>query len=311
MISVKYNPPKHFLDKKRYMLKIYVDDSTSNTGDESLFLAGYINTAEMWEHFTIAWNFALRQRPSIQYLKMSEAESLRGQFSGWTREDRDTKILKLAHIINISKPHFVFCRVGRLDYNAVISPIAPHNLKNPYFIAFWGIIDSVARYCQNDSYFLPVDFIFDEQGSMGTDAILFYKQTKNDLKPRLRAVLGDTPIFQDEKNVLPLQAADMLAWHVRRNHERSGDEGRPTFGLLTERGVERQIERRHLASIAKQMKRVPGIELIQSKNQWKKARESISEINESGYMPKSNRLWMRYQLFKYYFAVWRSRRDRN
>lgn len=289
------------------MLQAFLDDSTSNTGDEAFFLAGYINTTEMWDEFSKVWNFVLKQHPSIDYLKMSEAESLRGQFRNWTREDRDAKILQLAQVIKLSKPHFVFCCVSRSEYSETMAPVAPHNLKNPYFMVFWGIIDSVSRYCQHDGSVLPVDFIFDNQGSMGDDAVLFYNETKNSMKPKLRATLGSTPVFRDEKLVLPLQAADMLAWHVRRNREKSGDEGRPAYRLITERGVERKIERRDLILLARKMKRVPGVKLVQTKSDWKKLRVAVEELNRSGVTPNKSKLWMRYQILKYDFALWRAR----
>lgn len=271
------------------------------------FLAGYINTVEMWHAFSVAWKFVLDQHPSIQYLKMSEAEALRGQFRGWSREERDKKILKFAYIINLSKPHFIYCSVSRSDYREIMMPVAPHNLMNPYFMTFWGIIDTVARYCQNDGPFLPVEFIFDEQGSLGEDAVLFYNETKKTMKLTLRSVLGDPPTFRDEKTELPLQAADMLAWHVRRNHEKSGDEGRPAYNLITERGAGRHVERRYLSLMAKQIERVPGVEFVQSKSDWKNARKAIFEANQSSTFQNRGKLWMRYQIYKYYFTVLRRR----
>jgi Protein of unknown function (DUF3800) len=293
------------------MLQAFIDDSTSNTGDKAFFLAGYINTVEMWEAFANVWDFALKQSPSIEYLKMSEAESLRGQFRGWSREERDAKIIKLAQVINLSRPHFVFCSVNGDEYIKIITPVAPQNLKNPYFMAFWGIIDSAARYLQNAGDILPVEFIFDDQGSMGDDAALFYQEMKKNLAPDLRAVLGNTPIFRDEKNLLPLQAADMLAWHVRRNHEKSSDEGRPAYKLITERGVGRHVERKHLVLMARKMKRIPGVEFVQSKADWKKGRIAIAELNKSGSMRYRSKFWMSYQVFKYNLFSWRAKMHRN
>lgn len=287
------------------MLQAFTDDSTSNVGDQMFFLAGYINTVEMWEAFSTVWDAALKAHPPIEYLKMTEAEALRGEFAGWSREDRDKKVLLLAEVIRISAPHFFFCRVSRKDYVEILAPHAPYNLKSPYFAAWWGVIDTVARYCQNDGNNLPVDFVFDEQGGTGDDAVLFYRWQKDNLEPALRAVLGATPIFRDDKRVLPLQAADMLAWHLRRHHERSGDEERPVYQLITERGVGREIERKHLTVLARQMKRVPGVKYVQTKADWRQTRRSTVAQLQAGYGPPStNPIWMLYVEIRYRLSAW-------
>jgi len=46
--------------------------------------------------------------------------------------------------------------------------------------------------------------------------------------------MGSTPIFEDDKKVLPLQAADMIAWHLRRRREsRNVGENREVMEILS------------------------------------------------------------------------------
>jgi len=50
-------------------------------------MAGYLNRANEWRLFDDAWAEELSAKPSIEYLKMVEANGLRGQFGGWSAGD--------------------------------------------------------------------------------------------------------------------------------------------------------------------------------------------------------------------------------
>lgn len=282
-------------------LQAFVDDSSSDVGDRQFFLAGYVNAPDRWAAFSKDWGRELARHPRIDYFKMVEANSLRGQFQGWSRADRDAKVLSLAGIINAHRPWFVFCSVSRDEYARILAPIAPAGLKNPYFACFWGVIRSTVRYHQMlENEFggrdvPPVDFIFDNQQGLGNDAVLWYRWLKEGQDPSIRKFLGSKPIFCDDKAVLPLQAADMLAWHVRRDHETGGIEDRTVFNLLTEHGVGTVIDRNVLAGIAKQMKRVPGRKQIQTRSDWHKIRHWAREHIAAGGKPPTTNIWkMRY-----------------
>jgi hypothetical protein len=67
--------------------------------------------------------------------------------------------------------------------------------------------------------------VFDEQGAFGREALdwwLNFKKLLDDAPPRsirarIASLVCDRPIFRDEKQFLPLQAADLYAWHVRKH----------------------------------------------------------------------------------------------
>ena len=88
-------------------LRAFTDDSASDVGDRRLFMAGYMNRTELWARFAEAWAEELRGAPSIEYLKMAEAQNLRDQFDwrkGWTEEKRDEKLRGLARVIRHFNP---------------------------------------------------------------------------------------------------------------------------------------------------------------------------------------------------------------
>jgi hypothetical protein len=100
--SSKIRAQKHLV-----MLQAYVDDSTCDEGDKRLFLAAYINTADKWIRFSDAWQEELDSTPSVDYLKMSEAYNLSGEFKKFRNLPpcaRDEKLAGLARVIRHFSP---------------------------------------------------------------------------------------------------------------------------------------------------------------------------------------------------------------
>jgi hypothetical protein len=275
------------------MLQAFVDDSASDSGDQRFFLCAYVNTAEKWADFSDSWQVAMHAPPPIEYLKMAEAQNLRGQFRGWSAADRDAKVLLLAKTIRRYRPWSVECSVSREEFRRILKPAAPYPLQNPYFGCFYGVIYSVARFHHANGVTVPTDFVFDEQGSVGVDAAMYYQWLKDDLGHDWVGLLGSTPVIRDDKLVLPLQAADMLAWHVRRDREGvDPPNSRPAMDFLLADGghVIAEIDAATLASWAKKFRRVPGVQDTQSKASWRETKKATLAYLASGNRPPSTNL---------------------
>lgn len=276
-------PSRYWPYKQLVALQAYVDDSASEIGDKRLFLAGYVNSATEWIAFSNAWDAVLRAKPSIGYLRMVEAQNLRGEFAGWSKPDRDAKLLSLAGVIEQFRFWFVAISVSRRDYGEIVTPAAPYPLKSPYSGCFWGIIHMLAQY--HDSLGLedipPVDFIFDEQGGLGNSAALFFEWLKEDQSPKIKSLIGSTPIFRDDKKVVALQAADMLAWHLRRDHERNGA-ALPLKDKLLHQGAMKDINTDALKVMADRLREVPNVDMIQRKGEWQRLKLTIAALVDAG-----------------------------
>ena len=61
--------------------------------------------------------------------------------------------------------------------------------------------------------------MFDEQELVGAETLVWYQYIKGMQEPHIAAWMGAAPVFRNDKYVLPLQLADMAAWHVRRCKE--------------------------------------------------------------------------------------------
>jgi len=197
---------------------------------------------------------------------MVEAANLRGQFKGWDAKARDVKVLSLGRLIRKYDPWSFECSVSRESFNRILRPVAPYDLKSPYFMCFYGAIITIARYQSSKGIDVPVDFVFDEQEGLGEAVVRWYEYIKQQQIPAISRVLGSTPIFRDDKKMLPLQAADLLAWHLRRQKEkRNTSEKRRVMNHIVGNHVEARITDNILYAEAKKMSAVPGIEDVQVK----------------------------------------------
>ena len=259
----------------------YIDDSSSSEDDQILLLAGYAQTAQVWAAFSDDWDKVLKQEPAIRYCHMTEAESLKGEFLGWDEEPRNRKLAALAHVIVKHDPWSIECFVSRKKYEEILEPVIAFDLRGPYFPCFYGIIVSLARYHAHTGITLPTDFVFDEQGKIGAEAVLWYEVIKGLQKPEVRALMGSTPIFRDDEKVLPLQAADMIAWHLRRRREsRNAGEYREVMEILSPLiRVEVEITESILRKEAEQMASLPFQHLTRGK------RGSIKRFMVGGKLP--------------------------
>jgi hypothetical protein len=114
-------------------------------------------------------------------------------------------------------------------------------------------------------------------------------------QPRaVQKTLSKDPIFRDDKLVLPLQAADMLAWHIRRRY---ADD--PTAYAVPKQldavgmHMATDISARQLESIAKGFSEVPGVRSVQRRGTWKQVRREIARQIESGAVPSFR--WSRWK----------------
>jgi hypothetical protein len=287
---------RHRARKVMVVLEAYIDESASELGDKQLFLAGYVSTAALWTRFSNAWERELHSHPRIEYLHMADAQNLRGQFQGWSEADRDRKVVHLANVI----PSHVVCSiqvsVSRVQYEQIIEPIAPYNLKNPYFLCFVGVIYKLAQTLDGAMRDAPpIVFIFDDH-SLGPDAAMWYDYLKDRLPPGPRKLLGGPPIFRDDKKVPPLQSADMLAWHLRREAELRDQVNRPALSILLSGGyhVVAEVDKDQLERQANEMRRIPGIgSAVRSKREWQKVRRSLAAHMAAGRAPPSiNLMWL-------------------
>ncbi len=201
------------------VINAFVDDSSAQEGDQELCLAGYVAPASVWEEFSDDWQLVLDSPPAIKGFHAVDAQGLKGEFLGWAEADRDLKVLQLAKVVRDYDVMSFDARVSRRAYRDIVLPVAHFDIKDPYALLFHAVMHVVAHQLHDRNIIVPVDFVFDEQGRVGVEAALWYGTLRATLPSHIRKLLGNRPIFRSDDQLIPLQAADCLAWHLRRGRD--------------------------------------------------------------------------------------------
>jgi hypothetical protein len=254
-----------FSERDRY--QTFIDESAGDEPGRILLMSGCIQLYPAWTQFTEDWQTVLDSPPTIHHFHMTEARSLTGEFAGWKSIERDLKVIALTDVIMRCKPHVVSCWLSRDAFDKTMRGAVPHDLRHAYFTCFQAIVQTVAEYQGVRGITTPPDYIFDNQGDIGMEAQLWYAAMKDTAPAHIRKLMGSTPIFRDDKQVLPLQAADVIAWHKRRRKEYPGLDSEVAASLRVDElpGAERNITDECLGSIARDISEVPHVQEFREK----------------------------------------------
>jgi len=217
------------------MLQAYIDDSGRGQSSGDFVMAGFVAPVENWLDFNHAWQTVLDAPRTLDYLHtrkgMHPVPS--GPFKGWTREECDAKIYQLIGVIHSFGFLSVRISIPHKHYGTAFKGTFPtkrgKRLDNPFYLPVYSTIMVTLRALAQNGIVDKVNFTFDNETAQEQKLILDawhgYKDALDLSIPTfpeyriIRQMVGDPPDFRSDKDVLPLQAADLFAWHVRKNSE--------------------------------------------------------------------------------------------
>ena len=212
-------PERLARDKLLLMLRLYIDDSGKPDQSPVQVLAGYLSTAERWAVFSNEWQ-KLLDEAGLDAFRMVEAWRMARKYAERGSLKRDHLIVRMvecikrhaemAFVTSVPFEGFHYYLDAKQDYS--------HPLGRPYFFGFYALLVQVYNYAFQRRADQRLEIIFDEQGGESEQYVL-------SAMTEFRRIAGQhfcdlvipTPGFQNDKDALPLQAADMLAWLVRRD----------------------------------------------------------------------------------------------
>ena len=196
-------------------MQAYIDDSK---GPPVFVLAGLIARAEQWSEMTGRWRDALDRPPRLKHFKMHEAHSYTGEFAGWGQTDRDLRLAALAGIIKDHVVAGISSVVRQDDYDGIVKGRIAKPLDYPFWLMCYSIMTKTFLFQIERRILDKVAFIFDEQPDQSVQVQENFKIFRDLAPPEIEGLLGEPPQHRDDKTTLPLQAADMIAWHVHRSY---------------------------------------------------------------------------------------------
>lgn len=218
------------------VLQAYIDESHANESDV-FCMGGHIADINSWQKFSEEWaellpRFGVLDDSDQYHFKMSEMY-------------RNNRIDNVPPFYRVIERH-VLCSLAfsykKSDLenakNRIFVPELQIDwgfLNNPYEFAFRSLMDMFHSYREQAQEVIPleekVDFIFDEHNkSKMIDKI--WDDYMSQRPEETRKYYGSHPRFKNDKEALPLQAADLWAWWVRKWTEDGTPEQQemPDFG---------------------------------------------------------------------------------
>jgi hypothetical protein len=198
------------------MFQVYLDES--GYGDKQLFvMAGYIARADNWARFSDEWQSLLDYRSphyrTLESFRMAEMQSAadRERCEWFYRIIEKYVHMAIAVVVDVAAVNRVYD-----------SFVWPNNMesdggmrwRSPYFLAFHSIILAINDGAAKLPTSGPIDFIFDDSTEQ-EKSLHGWRSAKRFLPEEVGSLMGDPPIYRNDKTTLPLQAADLLAWWVR------------------------------------------------------------------------------------------------
>ncbi len=208
--------------KRRLLLalQVFIDDSGVDGTQPVVSIAGFFGQSERWAEFSNEWKACLDSPPPIRYLKINEAAKLDGEFRNWLADDRDAKLKGFVDIMSRFPEKAIYATLDTLALRE-----RPHIRENVVGGAYWGMFFTVlAGVCYEilEAKSFPVEpfeIIFDEHSIFVPRINLWYPYLRDLLIEKydvqLEHVLPRQVLFKDDEHFLPLQAADVIAWHFR------------------------------------------------------------------------------------------------
>jgi hypothetical protein len=153
-------------------------------------------------------------------------------FYRWSPQERDDKLLLLARTVNQHAILSIQTIVRPEQYREIVGNMTGERV---YYFLFYSVIAELIKRLDRLKLQDKFEIYFDRQGDESVDKLRAgFQEFIADAAPEIKARVAE-PEFKDDRDITPLQAADLIAWHVRRNiydHDRDRELKGPVWDEL-------------------------------------------------------------------------------
>ena len=207
------------------MIEAYFDESGIGKQEPLMCVAGYIFSAAKATRFSRKWSKALKGF-GIEYFRMSECAARQKQFKGRTREECDEVAFALADLTNACAIHGVVVSASQSEFAKRAPSWWEEGKGGTYTACLHQCINLVSTWADNDRYNGRIAYFFEEGCEYEKEARRVLMNTMAIERNRAVSRYGGHAFLPKGEMGRPLDAADLLAWQVRR---RFGDDNKAFF----------------------------------------------------------------------------------
>lgn len=205
-------------------------DESGHTSDKTVVafsLAGLRATCEQWTRFSLAWDNALAQEKVLSFhMKMLYSRSEKSPHKDWSSEKREKFLMALIELIREHLgEHSAIGGADRVGKDGTWEGGFELTYYNAYRTCIHAALFNVPKTEKVHFVFALHEevssVVFRQYHAAMAEA---YKRWKNDSR------IGSMSVAR-AASLAPLQAADLIAWHVRR-HQQKPKEPRPSWDAI-------------------------------------------------------------------------------
>jgi hypothetical protein len=211
------------------------DESEVHQPRGEFFLGGYVAREDEWPFVTDAWQErVLDGPPKIPYLHMREIRT-----AAWrdryhiSFNDAEERVADAGRVINsFGNIAVMASTIQRSELKDIFHKgykklkNVPRGIDEPDYLCFIGYAASmIAQVRKKWPEATRVNFVVSRKKGVTHHIQTFRDELKRFIKPPLQDLVGDL-LPASMENVIPLQAADALLWHIQRYCACGRDQGK-------------------------------------------------------------------------------------
>jgi hypothetical protein len=195
------------------MIVGYFDESGTSAKEPAIGVAGYFGSCSQWDKFNVEWRNMLSEFGLSEFHR-TDIESRHLYVPGWTTKDRNRVVIQAQKIIK----EFTYIGVGnaviKADFEDVFPPVLKKYYGGPYGYCAFLCVARAKHWHENIKNKDGINWVF-EAGAQGVEQFnILMKALYSDLELRQAFRVG-TWSFAG-KDILPLQAADTIAYELNK-----------------------------------------------------------------------------------------------
>jgi hypothetical protein len=197
----------------------YMDETGHAADNAQRFcgMAGFVSTADKWDILKEHWQGTLK-RFNVPYMHMKEFGPSAGIFKSWKNDDSRRKAFYGELLRHLRKIRAIpFGSIYSLDAYRKLSEEDQQILNEPYLKSLTDCVGIPAFLLQEKPSEVKYNVVFSEQSEFKHRAAKIYELFRAiySIGERMRY-----PDFKDMRELVPLQAADIVAYELNREFGR-------------------------------------------------------------------------------------------
>jgi hypothetical protein len=201
---------------------VYFDESYTHPPAPLVYsVGGYVSSYMQWKQFQKEWKLALAQA-GVEYFHMVEFQACKPPYDVWSKQKRVRFLQTLHKIIHKRVQRSFASTVIMEDYNRLTEE-QKRAFGTPHAYAAVNCMKHIANWCNENNYNAPMAYVFEKGSAHDKEIRKLFEEILGAGEREFYRVGSFS--FADKKDVLPLQASDILAYEVTKETSRQRDQG--------------------------------------------------------------------------------------